>query len=54
VSPLIDPYFYYSQSGHASMPGANTNGINEAPSANGGPQYTVKVYDLSGFPNNLR
>jgi hypothetical protein len=51
--PVDFNYFVYPHSGYTSMPGGDTNGINEVLS-NSGPQYTVTVYDLSAFPNNLR
>jgi hypothetical protein len=32
----------------------DTHAINQYLTNNGGPLYTVSVYDLSAFPNNLR
>lgn len=52
--PLALTYYVYPQLGGTSLPGSNTNGINQCLSTNGGTQYTVSVFDISGFPNHIR
>jgi hypothetical protein len=52
--PLAFRYYIFPHVGSLSTPGSNTNGINQNLSTNGGSLYTVKLFDISKFPNNLR
>lgn len=52
--PVEFHYFIYPHSGTLSMPGGNTNGLNQCMNTNGGSQYKVAVFEVSSFPNQLK